>query len=97
MTVTFYRKQEDGKVQYYSIHDRQGDFFTPFVLTAVWGNDLNTGRVKVFTFKNSEELDKKLRNVFLSRVRNGYKVLYSFARSAKHKKMFEELGKASSG
>ena len=96
MTVTFYKNTQTGKSQYYSLHDRQGDLFTPYVLTAIWGKDLNSGRSKVYTFKSGDDLDLKLRKLFVQRIRMGYKVLYSFARSPRYRKMFRELEKASS-
>lgn len=97
MTITFYKKSDDGKVQYYSLHDRQGDFFSPFVLTAIWGSELDSGRVKVYSFSTGKEQDKKLRDIFNQRVRNGYRVLYSFARNKHFKAMIEEFEHAASG
>ncbi|MBN1646781.1 MAG: hypothetical protein JW874_01995 [Spirochaetales bacterium] len=97
MTVTFYKNMSNGKSQYYSLHDRQGDLFTPHVLTAVWGKDLNSGRVKVYTFSSGEEMDRKLRKLFEQRIKLGFKVLYSFARSKRYRELFRNIEKAATG
>ena len=96
MVITFYKKLDNDNVRYYSLHDRQGDLFSPYVLTSIWGGELDSGRAKVYTFSSSMDFDKKLRQIFQQRIKSGYKVLYSFSRKKQYKDMFEALEKASS-
>ncbi len=91
MTITFY-KQQSGSTRYYTMHDRQGNLFSTYTFTSVWGRVLESGREKVYTFDTREEMDKKLRLLMKKRISSGYRVLYSFSRSRKYKKIFESAG-----
>jgi predicted DNA-binding WGR domain protein len=87
MTITFY-KQTDKSSRYYTVHDRQGNLFSPYTFTAVWGTVLQSGREKVFSFDSRKDMDKKLRFLMKKRIRGGYKVLYSFSRNNEYKEIF---------
>lgn len=90
MIITFYKFT--GKTnRYYTIHDRQGDLFSTYSFTAVWGIEMYSGREKMYTFKSREQMERKIRLIFKERIRNGYKVLYSFARKAAEKELLCEV------
>ncbi len=88
MTITFY-KHQSGFSRYYTMHDRQGNLFSQYTFTSVWGRVLESGREKVYTFKSREEMDKKLRFLMKKRISTGYRVLYSFSRSKEYKEIFD--------
>ena len=91
MIITFYRF--NGKVnRYYTIHDRQGDLFSTFSFTAVWGVEMYKGREKVYIFTSREPMERKIRAIFKERMRQGYKVLYSFARKKAEKELLKDAG-----
>ncbi len=90
MIVTFYKF--NGSVnRYYTIHDRQGDLFSTYSFTAVWGIEMYRGREKVYAFTAREPMERKIRAIFKERMRRGYKVLYSFARKQDEKKLLQEV------
>jgi predicted DNA-binding WGR domain protein len=89
MMVTFYF-QTESSIRYYSIHDRQGNFFKPHTFTVTWGKNLSSGRLKVYTFETRREMDDKLRKIFKARMRQGYKLLYSFSRKKSYRDLFCE-------
>ena len=91
MMITFYKQQDTGGIRYYSIHDRQGSLFSSLGFTAVWGEFPNAGREKVYTFSDRLSMDSKLQEIFRHRIRDGYKVLYSFSRKKRYLTMFERI------
>ena len=78
MLIALYRVNKSGHMDYYYIHDYQGHLFAPYTFTAIWGKNLNTGKEKSFTFTTRLEMDEKLRELFIKRVKAGYKMLYSY-------------------
>lgn len=95
MLVTFYRTEGDAAPYYYAVHDRQGNLFAPYSLTVIWGAELSAGREKVYTFSTSGELDAKLREIIDERLRDGYRVLYSYFRRGEYKKLRARIRRAS--
>ena len=96
MIITFYKF--NGKTnRYYTIHDRQGDLFSTFTFTAVWGIEMYGGRKKIYVFDNRADMEKKIRRIFSERIRKGYKVLYSFARNTEIKEMIDTAFKRNTG
>ncbi|MCX7788975.1 MAG: hypothetical protein N2442_14895 [Spirochaetes bacterium] len=81
MMVTLYRKDNQGHAFYYTIHDRQGSLFAPFTLTVMWGRRLDRSREKIFTFATHQEMNRKVRWILDKKIRDGYRVLYSYFRS----------------
>lgn len=96
MTITFYRQTAKSSL-YYTMHDRQGNLFSPYTFTSVWGTVLKSGREKVFTFDSRAEMEKKLRFLLKKRIASGYKVLYSYSRNAAYTEMFNTLGNQQAG
>jgi predicted DNA-binding WGR domain protein len=80
MMVTLYKKDRQGQPYYYTVHDRQGSLFAPFTLTIMWGKKLDRPREKVLTFTSEEEMNRKIRVILDKKLREGYRVLYSYFR-----------------
>ncbi len=96
MIITFY-KYTDRTSRYYTIHDRQGDLFSTYSFTAVWGTELSRGREKVYVFDTREDMEKKIRSIFRDRMLKGFKVLYSFARKQEEKNLLLVASGSKSG
>ena len=73
------------------MHDRQGNLFSPYTFTSVWGTVLQSGREKVFTFDTRREMEKKMRFLMKKRIVTGYKVLYSFSRKSMYTDIFNSI------
>ena len=94
MMITLYKTDQQGRIHYYSIHDRQTHFFSPYALTVNWGNALSAGREKVYALGSREEMDQTLQQLIQRRVTRGYRVLYSFFRNQEYKHLRPALKKA---
>jgi predicted DNA-binding WGR domain protein len=90
MTITFYKKTGSNS-RYYTMHDRQGNLFSAYTFTSVWGTVLESGREKVYTFESSADMEKKLRLLMKKRIVSGYKILYSFSRKDVYTKIFNSI------
>ena len=88
MIITFYKTDTTGRPRYYSIHDRQGNLFSEYSFTVIWGMNLNKGHEKAYVFESRKAMDEKLRSIMAGKTSRGYKVLYSFARDRKYKELF---------
>jgi predicted DNA-binding WGR domain protein len=95
MLVTFYRTNEEAAPYYYAVHDRQGNLFAKYSLTVTWGSELSAGREKVYTFSSRSELDAKLREIIDERLRDGYRVLYSYFRRGERRTLRARIRRAS--
>ncbi len=83
MTVTLYRESGDS-IHYYSLHDQQHHLFGEYSFTAVWGTDLNRGHTKHYTFETRKAMREKFRELINRRRNAGYRLLYTFSRTAKN-------------
>lgn len=80
MIITLFKTGEDGRMRYYTLHDRQPVLGAPFALTVAWRTGNGAEREKVYVFETLAEMDRKIREVFGRRARDGYRLLYSFSR-----------------
>ncbi len=87
MLITFYRSDSSDEPHFYSIHDRQPSLFGEHAFTVIWGRALRKGREKVYTFTSRDELDEKLRELISIRIREGYRVLYSYFRKDEYQQI----------
>lgn len=80
MIITLYKPGARGSLRYYTIHDRQPLLTARYALTIAWrvGNGRETE--KIYGFDTRAQMDKKLRDVFRHKIRDGYTLLYSFVR-----------------
>lgn len=93
MMIALYRITKTGQMDYYYIHDYQGNLFSPYTFTVIWGKDLNTGKERSFTFSTRIEMDEKLRELFNKRVKDGYKLLYSYPQKNNYFHIFENVNR----
>lgn len=91
MIITFFKEDAKGSFWYYSVHDRQGNLFTEFALTVIWGREPNAGREKVYLYDSAKEKDQALRVILRKKVYQGYKVLYRFARNKRYIALLDEF------
>ena len=82
MIITMYRTGEDGRLRYYTLHDRQPVMGHPYALTVAWRTGNGAEREKLYVFDSLAEMDRKIRQVFGRRIRDGYRLLYSFSRES---------------
>jgi hypothetical protein len=81
MIITLYKNGADGRVHYYTIHDRQPVLDAPYALCASWRVGLGRERERLHRFETLAERDKSLRSLVARRVKDGYRILYFFSRS----------------
>ncbi|WP_455382278.1 hypothetical protein [Salinispira pacifica] len=80
MFITLYRVGKHERVHYYTIHNRQGNLFTPYSLTVSWGTSMDGGRERLIILETRRALDEQVRRLIRHRLRQGYRVLYSYFR-----------------
>ncbi len=80
MFITLYRVGKRDRVHYYTIHNRQGNLFTPWSLTISWGPSMETGRERLVIMETRAEFDQQVRRLLARRFKEGYQVLYSYFR-----------------
>jgi predicted DNA-binding WGR domain protein len=90
MMITFYKASSRGHF-YYSVHDRQGNLFTPYSFTVVWGRGSSSGTEKVYSFASQEAMDKRLQALVRQKVDQGYTLLYSYIREDHHRNLARTL------
>jgi hypothetical protein len=83
MIVTLYRTGKDGRLLYYTLHDRQQSLTSPYALTTAWRSGNGREREKLHLFESLAEMDKMIRSILAKRVKDGYRLLYSFSRDAR--------------
>ncbi len=81
MIITLYKLGRDGTTHYYTIHDRQPVLDSPYSLCASWRIGLGKERERLHRFQTLLEKDKTIRGLIAKRVKDGYKILYSFSRA----------------
>jgi hypothetical protein len=80
MIITLYKAGKDGKNHYYTIHDRQPVLDAPYAICASWRIGLGKEREKLHRFERLLDRDKMIRRLISLRVKDGYKILYTFTR-----------------
>jgi hypothetical protein len=81
MMVTLVRPKRDGELTYFSMHNRQGNLFSPYTVTVVSGDSLRQGKERQLVFDSQRELDEKVRKLIRDHLSRGYRVLYSYFRA----------------
>jgi hypothetical protein len=81
MIITLYKVGKDGKTHYYTVHDRQPVLDSPYAICASWRVGLGKEREKLHRFQTLLDRDKMIRRLISLRVRDSYKILYTFTRS----------------
>lgn len=80
MIITMYKPGANGSIRYYTIHDRQPLLTAKFALTIAWRAGEGREREKIYGFDTAADMDKKIRQIFGRKTRDGYALLYSFIR-----------------
>ncbi|MBN1412448.1 MAG: WGR domain-containing protein [Spirochaetales bacterium] len=93
MMIALYRIDTKGRGQYYYLHDYQGNLFSPYSFTTVWGKEMAKGREKLYTFQTRFEMDAKLKDLFGVKVAEGYKVLYAYPHQNFYQHLFSHLSR----
>jgi len=81
MIITLYKAGKDGKTYYYTVHDRQPVLDSPYALCASWRVGLGKERERLHRFQTLLMRDKMIRRLIALRLKDGYKILYTFTRS----------------
>jgi hypothetical protein len=81
MIITLYKTGADGRINYYTIHDRQPALDAPYALCASWRVGLGRERERLHRFETLAQRDKAVRALVARRVKDGYRILYFFSRS----------------
>ncbi len=81
MIITMYKAGKDGKTHYYTVHDRQPVLDAPYALCASWRVGLGKERERLHRFQTLLEKDEMVRRLVRIRVKDGYRILYTFTRA----------------
>jgi len=81
MIITLYKAGKDGKTYYYTVHDRQPLLDSPYALCASWRVGLGKERERLHRFQSLGDRERMIRKLIATRVRDGYRILYTFTRA----------------
>jgi predicted DNA-binding WGR domain protein len=93
MMIALYKINTYNETHYYYIHDYQGHLFSPFTFTAIWGHSQTKGREKSFTFESEQEMKDKISELIFKRLKEGYKLLYSYPQENQYQNIISSPGK----
>ncbi|MCX7025192.1 MAG: hypothetical protein NT080_11320 [Spirochaetes bacterium] len=80
MLITLFKKTPIGALHYFTLHDRQPILTAPYALTTAWSMGERRERERLYAFETLGAMDRKIREIFSRRIREGYRLLYSFSR-----------------
>jgi hypothetical protein len=81
MIITLYMTGKDGRIHYYTLHDRQQLLDTPYALSTSWRIGLGKERERIQGFASLADRDERIRFLMAGRMKRGYRLLYSFSRA----------------
>lgn len=76
--VSLYRKEADGRLRYYNIHDQQPHLIPKWVFTVAYTSGSSWGE-RVHRFDSRREMDAAIRRLVRRKLKEGYSLLYSFS------------------
>lgn len=82
MIVTLMKHGKDGRLLYYTIHDRQQSLTSPYALTTLFRTGNGREREKHYDFDSLAKMDAMIRSILGRRIKDGYRLLYSWSRDA---------------
>ncbi|MDA8411142.1 MAG: hypothetical protein M0001_12215 [Treponema sp.] len=82
MIVTLMKHGKDGRLLYYTIHDRQQSLTSPHALTTLFRTGSGRERERHYDFETLSRMDAMIRSLLSRRIRDGYRLLYSWSRDA---------------
>ena len=91
MLIALYKMNKSNEMSYYYIHNYQGHLFSPHTFTAIWGKNQGKGREKSFTFDSEQEMHDKINELFINKLRDGFKLLYTSPSQNQYEDIFTGL------
>jgi hypothetical protein len=82
MIITLYKAGADGRNLYYTIHDRQQVLDAPYALCSSFRVGMGRERERLHRFESLADRDRTVRGLLARRLKAGYRLLYTFNRSA---------------
>ncbi|HUX38079.1 MAG TPA: hypothetical protein VMV44_09290 [Rectinemataceae bacterium] len=82
MIVTLMKHGKDGRLLYYTIHDRQQSLTSPHALTTLFRTGAGREREKHYDFDSLAAMDALIKSLLARRIKDGYRILYSWSRDA---------------
>jgi len=83
MIVTLMKQGKDGKLLYYTVHDRQQSLASPYSLSTGFRSGNGRERERHYDFETLLDMDKMIRKLLKRRITHGYRLLYSWSRDAR--------------
>ncbi len=68
-------------MNFYTVHDRQNALDSTYALCASWRVGSGRERERLYRFETLLDKDAMIRRLITSRLKDGYRVLYTFVRS----------------
>jgi len=81
MIITLYKAGAGGRNLYYTIHDRQQALDAPYALCSSFRVGMGRERERLHRFENLADRDRSVRGLIARRLKDGYRLLYTFDRS----------------
>jgi hypothetical protein len=83
MIVTLFKQGKDGRLLYFTVHDRQQSLTSVYALTSAFRMGNGREREKHYDFDTLAEMDGMIRTLLSRRIKDGYRLLYSWSRDAR--------------
>jgi len=83
MIVTLMKRGKDGRILYYTIHDRQQSLTSSHALTTLFRSGAGRERERHYEFDSLSRMDAMIKTLLVRRIKGGYRLLYSWSRDAK--------------
>jgi predicted DNA-binding WGR domain protein len=91
MLIALYKMNKSDEMDYYYIHNYQGHLFSPYTFTAIWGKNQGKGREKSFSFDSEDDMHEKINELFLRKLKQGFKLLYSYPPRGEYQELFSSI------
>lgn len=82
---------KSDETRYYYIHNYQGHLFSPYTITVIWGKNQSQGKEKSFSFESAGEMNEKINELSSQKLKQGYKLLYTYPPGNKYQHIFSDL------
>jgi hypothetical protein len=79
MMITLYRREDDGNLSYYIIHDNQLTLVPEWSFTAAWTSSGARWSERQNRYGSAGEMDEGIRRLVKRRLKMGYQLLYAFS------------------
>jgi hypothetical protein len=79
MMITLYRREPDGNLRYYVLHDRQLTFEPEWSFTSSWTTGASKWRERTHNCEGPAQMDAAVRRLVKRKFRDGFVLLYAFS------------------